>query len=452
MRPFTALLDAPDALNKPIQIAELGEFSDSRYGDFSITKDDVADWQKNLSQLPGGEALIDFEHRSERKPRDSRAAGWVSGLQLDGDKVMADVRWTPDGEKAVKDGTYRFISPAYGSHTNEHGVTFENTLMSVALTNKPALTGMPAVVLASEERVSEAAGDEIERLLDMQATGDEDALMLLETLTSKKRNSLPSSAFVFPADRRYPIHNASHARNALARSSGKSEEAAVKRAVYKRYPGLKPGSDNDADDADSRQHEMPTEALIKLLDLPQDADEATLLDAVEGLKAKAAKRAKKDAETKTLDQQAADEGKIVLDAAVWDKTQRQAKAGALAAKELHQQRFDTAFDKAVEQRKATPGEKDTLQLLYKADAETTLKMLDGRQAIMPDKPTGTPAIEFDPASPETFDAAAAARQGVNPDSVMLDAQIKKHLRDKDLPASEYTRVLDQFINEGLMLS
>ncbi len=58
-------------------------------------------------------------------------------------------------------------------------------------------------------------------------------------LSSKKRNSLPSAAFVFPKDRRYPIHDISHARNALARASGKPEEAAVKRAVYKRYPSLK---------------------------------------------------------------------------------------------------------------------------------------------------------------------------------------------------------------------
>ena len=63
-------------------------------------------------------------------------------------------------------------------------------------------------------------------------------------LTSKARNNLPSSSFVFPKERRYPIHDIAHARNALARSSGKPEEAAVKRAVYKRYPSLKPSSKN----------------------------------------------------------------------------------------------------------------------------------------------------------------------------------------------------------------
>lgn len=58
-------------------------------------------------------------------------------------------------------------------------------------------------------------------------------------LTSKARDALPDTAFVFPKERRYPIQDIGHARNALARSSGKSEESAVKAAVYKKYPSLK---------------------------------------------------------------------------------------------------------------------------------------------------------------------------------------------------------------------
>lgn len=57
-------------------------------------------------------------------------------------------------------------------------------------------------------------------------------------LKSKKRNSLPASSFALPSKRAYPIHDRSHAANALARASGKPEEATVKRAVCKRYPDL----------------------------------------------------------------------------------------------------------------------------------------------------------------------------------------------------------------------
>jgi len=58
-------------------------------------------------------------------------------------------------------------------------------------------------------------------------------------LTSKARNALPDSDFVYPGERKYPIHDLSHAKNALSRASGTSEEEKVDAAVYKKYPSLK---------------------------------------------------------------------------------------------------------------------------------------------------------------------------------------------------------------------
>jgi hypothetical protein len=63
----------------------------------------------------------------------------------------------------------------------------------------------------------------------------------MATLTSKKRRSLPSSAFVYPAQRKYPIHDIAHARNALSRAAQKGtsgDYATVRRAVCARYPSL----------------------------------------------------------------------------------------------------------------------------------------------------------------------------------------------------------------------
>lgn len=59
-------------------------------------------------------------------------------------------------------------------------------------------------------------------------------------LSYKQKKNLPDSAFVFPKERKYPIHDEAHAKNALARSSGKPEEKKVRAAVYKKYPSLKP--------------------------------------------------------------------------------------------------------------------------------------------------------------------------------------------------------------------
>jgi type IV secretory pathway VirB9-like protein len=57
-------------------------------------------------------------------------------------------------------------------------------------------------------------------------------------LTYGERKSMPKSEFVFPADKRYPIEDEAHARNALARSSGKPEEGRVRAAVHKKFPGI----------------------------------------------------------------------------------------------------------------------------------------------------------------------------------------------------------------------
>jgi len=57
-------------------------------------------------------------------------------------------------------------------------------------------------------------------------------------LTTAKRESLSGKEFVFPATRRYPIEDAAHARDALARSSGKPEHAAVVSAVRRKYPEI----------------------------------------------------------------------------------------------------------------------------------------------------------------------------------------------------------------------
>ena len=75
----------------------------------------------------------------------------------------------------------------------------------------------------------------------------------LAVLTTKARNNLPSSAFVYPADKRYPIHDIAHGRNALARvaqNGTPEEQAKVRAAVYRKYPELKKNSDSKSNMSD----------------------------------------------------------------------------------------------------------------------------------------------------------------------------------------------------------
>lgn len=62
-------------------------------------------------------------------------------------------------------------------------------------------------------------------------------------LSYQSRKELPDSAFVFPKTRKYPIHDIAHAKNALARVSAfgtPAEKKAVRAAVYRKYPELRP--------------------------------------------------------------------------------------------------------------------------------------------------------------------------------------------------------------------
>lgn len=61
-------------------------------------------------------------------------------------------------------------------------------------------------------------------------------------LTAAARKRIPKSQFAIPSKApgsgSYPIEDASHARNALARSSGKPVAAAVRAKVAAKYPGM----------------------------------------------------------------------------------------------------------------------------------------------------------------------------------------------------------------------
>lgn len=59
-------------------------------------------------------------------------------------------------------------------------------------------------------------------------------------LTAARRNALPSKSFAGP-DRSYPIEDASHARNALARVSQHGTDALkarVRAKVHAKFPGI----------------------------------------------------------------------------------------------------------------------------------------------------------------------------------------------------------------------
>lgn len=89
-----------------------------------------------------------------------------------------------------------------------------------------------------------------------------------DKLSTKGRKHIKETNFALPAERKYPINDISHARNALSRSSGKPEEAKVKAAVYRKYPSLKPIQKDDAG-TDQELGGMGDNALAGLYDMQQ---------------------------------------------------------------------------------------------------------------------------------------------------------------------------------------
>jgi len=60
-------------------------------------------------------------------------------------------------------------------------------------------------------------------------------------LSYQARKKMPKGEFVFPKEKRYPIPDKVHARNALARVAqhgSSSEQAKVRSAVHSKYPDI----------------------------------------------------------------------------------------------------------------------------------------------------------------------------------------------------------------------
>lgn len=78
-------------------------------------------------------------------------------------------------------------------------------------------------------------------------------------LKAKERDALPDSTFALPEKRAYPIHDKSHARNALSRVSqnGTAEEKKkVRAAVHRKYPTI---DEEDAAKQTASDKSVPTE-------------------------------------------------------------------------------------------------------------------------------------------------------------------------------------------------
>ena len=97
--------------------------------------------------------VIDYEHQTflaEQNGQPAPAAGWFEGRALEwreGIGLFAtQVKWTERARNMLRDGEYRYLSPAF---TWDDATGAVQLLVNAGLTNNPGLDGMTAVALSA---------------------------------------------------------------------------------------------------------------------------------------------------------------------------------------------------------------------------------------------------------------------------------------------------------------
>lgn len=134
-----------------IQLFPLGTFAarDGRPGkvkgvtakSWRLTNEDAQALIKRWGQR-ATRVVVDYEHQthlSDTNGQPAPAAGWIVGLELTSDGLYAAVEWTDRARAAIRAKEYQYISPVF-FWDKTTGAVLE--LVSVGLTNNPALDGM----------------------------------------------------------------------------------------------------------------------------------------------------------------------------------------------------------------------------------------------------------------------------------------------------------------------
>ena len=157
---------------------------------------------------------------------DGRHGIWLAGA------VKHDI--SPEGLRDLR------ANPPSGDWRQRNGRYTLVAALAVPVPGYPigrAASGPEAVALIlsypEESIMTEPRSKEFLRQRALVASG-----LVAAPLTTTRRNNLPNSVFAIPETRSYPIHDRSHAADALARASGKPEEGRVRRAVCRKYPDM----------------------------------------------------------------------------------------------------------------------------------------------------------------------------------------------------------------------
>ena len=126
----------------------------------------------------GTDLPIDYEHQTlggeYASPSGAApAAGWITKLEaVPGEGIVATVNWTEQGRKMIGAKAYRYVSPVALIRQSDRRLV---ALHSVALTNKPGIVGMAAIVNGERSREEAGRNESLTALCAKLRLGEETA-------------------------------------------------------------------------------------------------------------------------------------------------------------------------------------------------------------------------------------------------------------------------------------
>ncbi len=207
----------------------VGKFKHPEYGRLDFSRQKLAELKRKFDdRVRGIDIALDCDHKEGGAP------GWIEAMELRGATasqpagLYALIRWTPLGVQLLKDQSYRYFSPEFGSHYDEvTGRKIANVALGGALTNRPFLKVMGEVPLSLSEEEA--------RMYDLEFADQEDE----EEEESDEEGSDPFDV-VPEAGEEAPIYDADAAHDLQWRQNEELGAAILARAeeyARTRHPG-----------------------------------------------------------------------------------------------------------------------------------------------------------------------------------------------------------------------
>jgi phage I-like protein len=108
-------------------------------------------------QREGVDLMVDLNHESldlPVRPDSGDARGWFQLAVRNGELWAVNVRWTPDGERRLREGVQKYISPAFARNKETKRVA---KVLNVALVAMPATYNAQPLIAASRITITPAA-------------------------------------------------------------------------------------------------------------------------------------------------------------------------------------------------------------------------------------------------------------------------------------------------------